>query len=50
VPPAERDEGGARLSAAVQTCLADDRQLALVTHAFVVAWFVEQILSAPVTA
>ena len=44
----ERDEGGERLSAAVQTCLADDRPLVLVSHAFVVAWFVQQILGAPV--
>jgi broad specificity phosphatase PhoE len=50
VPPAERDEGGRRLTAAVRACLADDRQLALVTHAFVVAWFVRQILDAPVPA
>jgi serine/threonine-protein phosphatase PGAM5 len=50
VPPAERDPGGERLATAVQACLADDRQLALVTHAFVVAWFVQQILGAPATA
>lgn len=50
VPDDERDEGGARLSAAVEECLADDRPLVLVTHAFVVAWFVQQILGAPVAA
>jgi serine/threonine-protein phosphatase PGAM5 len=50
VPVAERDDGGARLAAAVQACLADDRQLALVTHAFVVAWFVQHILGAPANA
>lgn len=50
VPLAERDEGGERLSAALRRCLADDRQLVLVTHAFVVAWFVRQLLDAPVTA
>jgi broad specificity phosphatase PhoE len=50
VPGAERDEGGAQLSAAVAAYLADDRQLVLVTHAFVVAWFVQQILGAPVFA
>lgn len=37
VPEDERDVGGARLSAAVAACLADDRQHVLVTHAFVVA-------------
>lgn len=50
VPSAERDEGGARLSAAVRACLAEDRGLVLVTHAFVVAWFVQQILGAPANA
>jgi serine/threonine-protein phosphatase PGAM5 len=50
VPAAERDEGGARLTAAVRTCLADDRPVVLVTHAFVVAWFVQQVLGAPATA
>jgi broad specificity phosphatase PhoE len=50
VPLAERDEGGTRISAAVRTYLEDDRQFALVTHAFVVAWFVQQILGAPAHA
>jgi probable phosphoglycerate mutase len=50
VPEDERDEGGAQLPAAVEVCLADDRQLVLVTHAFVVAWFVQQILGGPVLA
>jgi probable phosphoglycerate mutase len=50
VPEDERDEGGAQLSAAVEVCLADDRQLVLVTHAFVVAWSVQQILGGPVFA
>lgn len=50
VPAAERDEGGVRLSAAVEAYLADDRQLVLVTHAFVVAWFVQHVLGAPVSA
>ena len=50
VPDDERDKGGKQLSAAVETCLADDRPLILVTHAFVVAWFVQQILGAPVAA
>jgi probable phosphoglycerate mutase len=50
VPEDERDEGGTRLSAAVEACLADDLPLVLVTHAFVVAWFVQQILGAPVAA
>jgi serine/threonine-protein phosphatase PGAM5 len=50
VPEDERDEGGAQLSAAVELCLADDRPLVLVTHAFVVGWFVQQILAGPVFA
>ena len=50
VPADERDEGGVRLSAAVEACLADDRPLVLVTHAFVVAWLVRQVLGAPATA
>jgi broad specificity phosphatase PhoE len=50
VPSEERDEGGSRLSAAVRSCLADERHLVLVTHAFVVAWFVQEILGAPATA
>ena len=50
VPEDERDEGGAQLSAAVSACLVDDRPLVLVTHAFVVAWFVQQVLGAPVNA
>lgn len=50
VPEDERDEGGVRLSAAVEACLGDDRPLVLVTHAFVVAWFVQQVLGAPMTA
>lgn len=48
VPEDERDAGGARLSAALAAGLADDRQLVLVTHAFVIAWFVRQVLGAPV--
>ena len=50
VPEDERDEGGAQLSAAVAAFLAEDRTLVLVTHAFVVAWFVQQILGAPANA
>ena len=50
VPDDERDEGGTHGSAVVEACLADDRQLVLVTHAFVVAWFVRQILGGPVFA
>lgn len=46
----DRDEGGARLSAAVTAGLADDRPLVLVTHAFVIASFVQQVLGAPVSA
>ncbi len=30
--------------------MAEDRQLVLVSHAFVIAWFVRQILGAPVSA
>jgi probable phosphoglycerate mutase len=50
VPDDERDEGGQRLPAAVESCLADDRPLVLVTHAFVVAWFVQRLLGAPADA
>jgi probable phosphoglycerate mutase len=50
VPEDERDEGAAQLSAGVEVCLADDRQLVLVTHAFVVAWFVRQVVGGPVSA
>lgn len=50
VPAGEQDEGGVQLSAAVEAYLADDRQLVLVTHAFVVAWFVQHVLGAPVSA
>lgn len=50
VPDDERDEGGQRLTATVGTCLAYDRPLVLVTHAFVVAWFVQRLLGAPATA
>jgi probable phosphoglycerate mutase len=50
VPAEERDEDGVHLSAAVDAYLADDRHLVVVTHAFVVAWFVRQVLGAPRTA
>jgi probable phosphoglycerate mutase len=50
VPGDERDEGGARLTAAAEAYLADDRPLILVTHAFVVAWFVRHVLGAPAAA
>jgi serine/threonine-protein phosphatase PGAM5 len=50
VPADERDEGGVRLTAAVEAFLADDRPLVLVTHAFVAAWFVQHVLAAPPTA
>lgn len=48
--PSCADAQGVGLSAAVEACLADDRPLVLVTHAFVVAWFVQQVLGAPRTA
>jgi probable phosphoglycerate mutase len=50
VPAAERDEGGAGLDEAVEHFSAvgdQDRRLALVTHSFVVAWFVRRALGAP---
>ena len=50
VPGDERDEDGVHLSAAADAYLADDRHIVVVTHAFVVAWFVCQVLGAPRTA
>ena len=50
VPPDERDEGGARLSAAVAELTAvggADRAELLVTHTFVIGWFVRHVLEAP---
>ena len=48
VPAAERDHDGGWLSAAVDRySLGDDGHLVLVTHAFVVAWFVRHALRAP---
>lgn len=50
VPSAERDPEGRRLDAALES-LAEvgdhDRALIMVTHAFVVAWFVRAVLEAP---
>jgi probable phosphoglycerate mutase len=52
VPADERDDDGVQLCAAVEAYSADvgDGQLALVTHAFVIAWFVRHTLRAPVSA
>lgn len=50
VPTDERDEGGVRLTSAASAFLADERPVVLVTHAFVVAWFVREALGAPVPA
>lgn len=50
VPADERDVDGAHLSAVADAYLAGDRPVVLVTHAFVVAWFVREVLGAPRTA
>jgi probable phosphoglycerate mutase len=50
VPDDERDEDGVQLSAAVDAYLTDNRYILLVTHAFVVAWFVRHVLGAPRSA
>lgn len=48
VPPEERDEDGRALSRAWrQLVRATDADVLLVTHAFVVAWFVTELLDAP---
>jgi len=50
VPAEERDEGAARLSAAVAELTAvgpADRAELLVTHTFVIGWFVRHVLDAP---
>jgi serine/threonine-protein phosphatase PGAM5 len=50
VPADERDEGAAHLSAAVAelTAVGDaDRAELLVTHTFVIGWFVRHVLEAP---
>jgi serine/threonine-protein phosphatase PGAM5 len=50
VPAAERDPGGAHLSAAVEQLAstgAEDRCELLVTHNFVIGWFVRHALDAP---
>jgi probable phosphoglycerate mutase len=46
VPPGERDEDGRGLTTAWRTLLAETRgrEVVLVTHAFVVSWFVTRIL------
>lgn len=50
VPPAERDHGGAQLDAAFARLAvageADRREL-LITHNFVIGWFVRHVLDAP---
>jgi serine/threonine-protein phosphatase PGAM5 len=53
-PPAERDQDAARLSDAVSQLaaaagrVADDGPLLVVTHAFVIGWFVRSALDAPI--
>ena len=50
VPPAERDPDGRQLDAAVDHLGAvgtGDRSLIVVTHAFVIGWFVRRALDAP---
>jgi serine/threonine-protein phosphatase PGAM5 len=50
VPAAERDPGAAHLNAAVRQLAAtgaDDRHELLVTHNFVIGWFVRHALDAP---
>jgi len=53
VPADERDPDGAALTAALPDLVrlaedrADDGPLVLVTHAFVVGWFVREVLGAP---
>jgi probable phosphoglycerate mutase len=46
VPPGERDEDGRGLTAAWRTLLQETagREVVLVTHAFVVSWFVTRVL------
>jgi broad specificity phosphatase PhoE len=53
VPAEERDEDGVQLTAAWRQLVCEaaaDRELLLVTHAFVVAWFVREVLRAPASA
>lgn len=52
VPPDERDEDGALLSAAWQdlSLQAQGVDVLLVTHAFVAAWLVREVLDAPAAA
>jgi serine/threonine-protein phosphatase PGAM5 len=52
VPADERDEDGVQLSAAVEaySAAAGDGPFVLVTHAFVIAWFVRHAVRAPVSA
>ena len=49
VPEAERDLDGADLTAAWHKLWFEhhDEEIVLVTHAFVVAWFVREVLNAP---
>jgi serine/threonine-protein phosphatase PGAM5 len=53
VPPAERDVDGVRLSDALRQLgasaveRADNAPLVLITHAFVIGWFVRTVLDAP---
>ena len=49
VPEAERDLDGAELTAAWHKLWFEhhDEEVVLVTHAFVVAWFVREVLNAP---
>jgi probable phosphoglycerate mutase len=51
VPPDERDEDGEQMSAAFhelgERARAGDGALVLVTHAFVVGWFVREVLDGP---
>jgi probable phosphoglycerate mutase len=50
VPPEERDEDAAQLTAAAAELLvtgAADRAELLVTHTFVIGWFVRHVLDAP---
>lgn len=47
VPPAERDPGGRQISSAIEHFAALGGRHALVTHAFVVGWFVRSALDSP---
>jgi probable phosphoglycerate mutase len=51
VPAAERDPGGAEITAAIKhfSSLGEGHHL-LISHAFVVGWFVRSALAAPVRA